>query len=172
MRKNFSQSKATNCHIMPYAIGRKKTITEIYVSEGTPDHKKGLIENWNFGNKSSSLLPPKLVKETHPWLQFDKRQEVQVKTINEVCCEHNFQHIDFIHLDVQGVELDVLFGAQEMLANITLIWLEVENLELYDSQPVKKDIEAFFKKNEFTKIKDTVGPVSGDQLYVNNKSLK
>ena len=71
-------------------------------------------------------------------------------------------------MDVQGAELMVLKGAGELIEHIKLIWLEVESVELYKDQPVRSDVEAFMRDNGFQLLKDTVGRVSGDQLYISN----
>jgi FkbM family methyltransferase len=42
-------------------------------------------------------------------------QDVHVSTIKEYCNEKNIKHIDFIKIDVEGLDLEVLYGAEEML---------------------------------------------------------
>ena len=77
--------------------------------------------------------------------------------------------VDFIHIDVQGAELKVLKGAENNIRKIKAIWLEVEKISLYKNQPLNCDVENFFERNNFLKIKDTVGNISGDQLYINKE---
>ena len=48
-----------------------------------------------------------------------------------------------------------------------MIWLEVEAVPYYKNQPLKQDVEQFMEANGFYKVRDTVGAVDGDQLYVN-----
>jgi hypothetical protein len=42
--------------------------------------------------------------------------------------------IDFIWMDVQGAEIDVFRGAQEVLANARYLYTEYSNRELYAGQ--------------------------------------
>jgi hypothetical protein len=92
---------------------------------------------------------------------------VDISTIESFCNEQNIERVDFLHIDVQGAELDVLKGANNYLSKVRMIWLEVENIPLYQEQPLRNDIEVFLKSTGFFKIKDTAFGDSGDQLYVN-----
>ncbi len=59
------------------------------------------------------------------------------------------QVIDFIKLDVQGGELEVLKGATKTLRNVVGVESEVEFLEMYVEQPLFGDIALFLKQNDF-----------------------
>jgi FkbM family methyltransferase len=146
-----------------------------YVSSGKPPAVE--IENWDFGNKSSSLLAPNQIKATHQWMEFKEVIKVQTTTLDLFCEQHQIRHIDFIHMDVQGAELMVLEGGSKMLPTIQMIWLEVEAIELYKGQPVKTKIEQFMQQQGYVKLIDTVDNVAGDQFWarkayiVQHKSL-
>jgi hypothetical protein len=70
-------------------------------------------------------------------------------------------------MDVQGAELMGLDGASSRISDIKMIWLEVENIELYKNEPLKSDTEFFLIQKGFNKIKDTVYNFSWDQLLGN-----
>jgi hypothetical protein len=59
----------------------------------------------------------------------------------------------------------VLNGAGDSFFQIKNIWLEVEAVPLYQGQPVKKDIEKYFKSRGYIKLIDTVNNVDGDQFW-------
>lgn len=148
------------------AMSDKDGIAEMFISAGNPP---GTTANtFDYGNKSSSLLPPHKHLDIHSWCKFDNKQQVETVRIDTFCNENNISEIDFVHLDVQGAELQVLSGAGEMLKKIKAIFLEVEAIELYKNQPLKKDIERFMLSNGFIKVVDTVDKVSGDQLWIKN----
>ena len=44
-------------------------------------------------------------------------EEISVTTLDQFCKENNTQNIDFLKLDVEGYEIRILHGAQEMLKN-------------------------------------------------------
>lgn len=148
------------------ALSDKNGTAEFFLSEGRPENAKD--EEWDFGNKSSSLLPPsEEIKKHTSWLKFDKRIEVKTERLDHYVSSRSMAQIDFAHIDVQGAELMVLEGAGDFLGKIKLIWMEVEAVELYKNQPLKNDVERFMKSKGFVNILDTVNDVAGDQLYAN-----
>lgn len=166
-KKNIKKYSNKNSVIINnIALSDKNGSFDMYVSEGTPTDIKP-IKEWDYGNKSSSLLKPEKTKDVTPWLKFNKKIKVQTRTLFDYCIENKVDKIDLIHMDVQGAELMVLKGAKNMLKNIRSIWLEVEAVELYKGQPLKSDVENFMKKNGFIKLIDTVNEVAGDQFYIN-----
>lgn len=165
IKANIKKYEANNVSFFLQALSDKQDNSTFYVSSGAPAGYENNQE-WNFGNKSSSLLPPDKVSEEFEWLKFDQQIKVQTNTLFDFCQEQNIEQIDFVHMDVQGAELLVLKGAGSYIKKIKSIWLEVEKISLYKNQPLKKDIEIFMKQSGFTKIIDTVGSISGDQLYV------
>jgi FkbM family methyltransferase len=170
-KKVVSNINKYNCHnVQPtnLALSDKRGTAEFYVSSGHPDHLPRTDE-WNYGNKSSSLLEPDKTKKIYPWISFDKRSQVATDTLYNFCTENNIQGIDFAHIDVQGAELMVLNGASSLINQIKSIWIEVEAISLYRKQPLRKEVESFMKKNGFKKIKDTIEEVYGEQLFVNTR---
>lgn len=163
IQKNLTQYK-TNA-VFPFQLCLSDSVgeTSFHVSSGKPEDITD--EDWDYGNKSSSLLPPAKTKEVHQWLKFEDTISVQTSTLKQFCKEKNISHIDFIHMDVQGAELMVLNGAQDFIQHINMIWLEVEAVELYKGQPLKKDVEDFMQSNGFVKLIDTVYTTAGDQFW-------
>jgi len=162
--RNFS--KASNrIKVFQMALSSSNGSATFYVSSGNPD---GVNQSeWDYGNKSSSLYPPDSSYNKLEWLKFEKEIEVETQTISFFCENQSITQIDFIHMDVQGAEIDVLKGAGNMLTSIKAIWLEVENVSMYKGQPLKRDVELFMKRANFIKVIDTAFGESGDQLYVN-----
>ena len=166
INKKITQYNVTNVLPIKLALSNEKGIATFHVSSGRPEEITDDLD-WDFGNKSSSLLEPNKTKEIHPWLKFQERIHVQTDTLENFLNERNKKIVDFVHLDVQGAELMVLQGAGKFIRNIKMIWLEVENVELYKNQPLATDVEHFLQFNGFSKIKDTVNHIAGDQLWVN-----
>lgn len=62
--------------------------------------------------------------------------------------------IDFMKIDTQGSELDVLMGARKTLCSqVVGVEVEVEFARLYESQPLFRDIDAFLSECGFTLFK-------------------
>lgn len=166
-KKLIQQYNKSNIIFENVALSDKNGVAEFYLSEGHPTHLKN-SEEWNFGNKSSSLLSPSdELKKNFSWLQFNRKTEVTTVRLEDFVSQKKIESIDFAHIDVQGAELMVLAGAGAFLSQIKAIWLEVEAVELYSNQPLKNDVEFFMQKNKFINILDTVNETAGDQLYVN-----
>jgi FkbM family methyltransferase len=166
LQANLDKHSIKNVEILPFALSDEMGISNFYVSSGQVEDKKE-AQDWDYGNKSSSLLQPEKHLEIAPWLKFKDVINVETRTLKDVCIEKNISCIDFVHMDVQGAEIKVLNGAERFIKNIKVIWLEVEAIELYKNQPLKNEVEKFMYEHKFVKIKDTVNDISGDQLYVN-----
>jgi FkbM family methyltransferase len=165
IHSNINAYGVSSIQVVPIALSDKKGKEKFYVSSGNPEELKS--SDWDYGNKSSSLLQPDKTTEVLDWLKFDQVETVDTSTLHSFCKENKIQIIDYIHIDVQGAELMVLDGASEYISRIKMIWMEVENIPLYKDQPLKTEVELYMQRNGFTKIKDTVNHIAGDQLYVN-----
>lgn len=166
-KESISKHQRKNIVLENIALSKENGVAEFYLSEGEPGDLKN-SEAWDFGNKSSSLLPPsEEMKKYTSWLQFNKKIEVVTQRLDDYARQKNIQEIDFAHIDVQGAELMVLEGAGSFLRQIKVIWMEVEAVELYKNQPLKKDVERFMEQHSFVNVLDTVNDVAGDQLYIN-----
>jgi FkbM family methyltransferase len=162
--RNFECTSVTVSHL---ALSNSAGEATFYLSSGKPENAEDATE-WDFGNKSSSLLPPgEKMKEHTSWLQFKEQLVVQTERLDTYCAANEIERIHLIHMDVQGAELMVLQGAGQMLQHIAAIWLEVEAVELYKNQPLRQDIERFMSEHNFICVKSTVNNVAGDQLYLN-----
>ena len=164
IQKNLLQYEITNVLYYNKALSSKEGIAEFHVSEGRPNN--AVDSDWDYGNKSSSLLAPAKHLEIVDFIQFNKKIEVQTTTLNSFCKINNIAIIDFIHMDVQGAELMVLEGASEIMASIKVIWLEVSKVEIYRNQPLEEDVKIFMIKNNFVLLKNSLEGLWGDQLYI------
>lgn len=167
---NFVEYNINNIQLVSKAVSDSDAFADFYVSSGHPENQKKDLD-WNFGNKSNSLLNP--VKINNPsWLNFNDKIKVETISLNTFLNENNISEVDFIHMDVQGAELKVLIGAKKYISSIKAIWLEVSNVELYKNQALRKDIELFMNTNGFYLIKSEFEGNVGDQLYLNKKYFK
>lgn len=167
--KNFSNFRLPLDGVYPIALSNFNGVSSFFVSSGQPNDPAELKDKqWDHGNKSSSLLRPARTRDIHPWLKFNQAVSVTTSKFSDVAKREGISSIDFVYMDVQGAERLVLEGFGSYIYNTKMIWLEVENLELYQGQPLREDIEAYMKNRGFIKIMDTVNDVAGDQLYVNS----
>lgn len=167
--ENIDKYQPNKIELVPMAASDEDGSTQFFVSSGHPDPNAEY--DWDFGNKSSSLLAPQ--ENNNPsWLQFNEKIEVQTISLNTFLSNNKINEVDFVHMDVQGAELKVLSGAKEYIQNIKAIWLEVADVEIYKGQPLRTDVEVFMIKNGFYLVKSEMHGSSGDQFYLNSKYFK
>ncbi len=168
--ENIIKYNAENVELIPMAVSDEEGFSQFHISFGHPENQPKDLD-WDFGNKSSSLLFPE--SNNNPqWLKFNKKINVQTITLDNFFIKNKIVEIDFIHMDVQGAELKVLMGTKEYIKKIKAIWLEVADVELYSGQPLRRDIEIFMKSNGFCLIKSKFEGRVGDQFYLNKKYFK
>jgi len=163
-QNNILDHNAQNVVLYNKALSLSEGKAEFYISDGRPDTAPE--SDWDYGNKSSSLLPPDKHVQMAPFIKFDRKIEVETISLENFCREHGIASIDYIHMDVQGAELMVLQGAGKFISQIKVIWLEVAKIALYKDQPLVNDITRFMADNNFVLAKNCLDDVQGDQLYI------
>lgn len=97
---------------------------------------------------SSSLLPPKEHLKVDSSVSFPNVIEVETISLDEWAREHGIDRVDFLWLDMQGYELNML-KASKLASNATAIYMEVEFIEAYEGQYLYEDIKLWMKENRF-----------------------
>src|SRR6185437_14359165 len=54
--------------------------------------------------------------------------------------------IDYLKLDVQGAELDIINGGSRLMAGVMVVHTEVELIPMYQDQPLFGDIDVALRK--------------------------
>ena len=67
---------------------------------------------------------------------------LEVTSLDWFMEREEISHIDFIKIDVQGAELDILNGASRAMPQLLGVCTEVEFVELYEGQPLFADVDA------------------------------
>jgi FkbM family methyltransferase len=164
LKRNIEKYNVRNIFWYNVALSSTEGKAEFYVSKGRPENVPDT--DWDYGNKSSSLLPPEKHKELAPFIEFDHKIVVETTTLKSFCESKKIDKIDFIHMDVQGAELFVLDGAKDYINSIKSIWLEVSKVALYKNQALAEDINDFMSRNNFVLVKDCLTEIQGDRLYI------
>ena len=96
----------------------------------------GQGENW--GRYSGSIHRPVTHLESPKYGKrwaacvFEETVEAKCSSIDIFCEKNGIDHIDFVWMDTQGAEREVLKGAQRMLPNIDYIYTEYYDEEMYE----------------------------------------
>lgn len=161
LKENISKHKKIK--IFKFALGDKDEIKKINIS------------NTNF-SASSSFLKPSLHLELFPEIEFNNYEEVQIKRFDSI--DSKFV-ANFLILDVQGFELNVVKGFGENIKNIDFIYTEVSIKELYENSVLIKDLDKELNKLGYirTNTKLASNKPQGDAVYkktqfFSNKQIK
>ena len=112
-----------------YAISSKNGEITFYMSSG--QESDIMPEGWDY---SGSIRTPKNHLKVHPWCKFEKNIIVKTKTLDTWYQEKEIDGVDFIWMDVQGAEIDVIRGGRNALRNTRYLYTEYSNKELYEGQ--------------------------------------
>ena len=114
-------------------------------------NSKCFFNNFGLGNKETKL------KYYHECQSFVNRELnlynnknislFNIKTGEYYCNENNIKYIDFLKIDSEGYELNILKGFGEMIKNIKIIQFEYGQI---DKSIKFKDIIEYLKINNFT----------------------
>lgn len=155
LRENFNvlknNIKNTNIIAHNVALGSQEMTTTMILSSNN--------------SQSSSILKPKEHLKQHPDVKFSGKEEVQVKTLDS----YNLKNFNFINMDVQGYELEVLKGACETLKSIDYVYCEVNRAEVYENNAMVNEIDEFLSGYNFNRV-ETFWPTTkhlwGDAFYI------
>ena len=153
---NILKEKAGNLNAniegFQVALGAKKGTATMYVSDNE--------------SQSSSILEPAIHLTHHPHVKFPTTEEVEVDLLDEYDCKD----YNFINMDVQGYELEVLKGATETLKQIKYVYCEVNRAEVYKDNALVEEIDDFLGEYGMVrKQTDWAGDIWGDALYIKEK---
>jgi len=122
-----------------YALDKEKGEKEFYISAylsacGFYMPDKNIVER--FGSEDALSIT-----------QIKKIKTIDLDSFSE---EHGIQKVDFIKLDTEGSELDILKGSEKTLKNSVLgLSIEVEFLKMYIDQPLFSDIDQYLRSLNF-----------------------
>lgn len=119
---------------------------------------------------ASSLLEPTGLKIQKPHLEF-LPIEVHTITLAEWSKKYSVPVIDFMWLDLQGMELPALQAAGQLLASTKVIHTEINLIERYAGATNYDKLRAFLENNGFTMLIEAVGPFQwGNALFIRKNS--
>jgi len=78
-----------------------------------------------------------------------KKESRQLTRLDSVIFGTAFAKPDFIKIDTQGYELEILKGSQKAMTSAEFILLEVSFLDIYKNCPLAADVIRFMQENGF-----------------------
>jgi FkbM family methyltransferase len=113
----------------------------------------------------SSILNPKHVLQQYPDILFNRKEVVDMVTMDSVIDnDHNY---NFLNMDTQGYELEVLKGSKKTLENVDCVYTEVNNTEVYENNALIEEIDEFLEDYNMVRVEtDWMGGTWGDAFYI------
>lgn len=102
-------------------------------------------------NKSAKFYVNETVSSALPETEKDNQEYIDIEmfTLDEVLAEKSMDKIDFIKLDVQGFELEVLKGAANSLSSAEVVLMEVSLIEINKGAPLIHEVMNFMSTRGF-----------------------
>ena len=83
---------------------------------------------------------------------IERTVSLEADSLDNLLQKENINEIDFIKIDTQGSELDILKGATNFYENLIGLEVEVEFIELYYKQPLFSEVNSFIESKGFSLI--------------------
>lgn len=109
----------------------------------------------------------------------EKTEDLKVVTLDDFARAEKIKEIDFLKINVQGGEHEILKGAAKNIGSILGLFLEVSFVESYKNRPLFSDTDVFLREKGFTffdllahhYIGRADSPVEAQHLLTSNPNL-
>jgi len=145
-------------------MGTSETIL-VNACVGRPEEKRTFYLNLDPYTSSLLTLNPKyqdyyLAQGNYDYVlgqtvSTHAEEVVKTESLDDLISSRNLPHCDFLSLDTQGSELEILQFAQNTIDNCVGLKLEVSFVEIYKDQPLFGDINKFLIDRNFRFVKFT-----------------
>jgi len=136
-RRLVNRTKSLGIHCHQLALGSINGKSKFFVSSGYT------------GDASSSLRRPTGHLKIWPKIKFEKEIDVDVRRLEDWLFENSIEKVDFLWMDSQGTELEILKNSGNILQSVKAIHLEVFLMELYENSPLYPEVKQYLEKKGF-----------------------
>ena len=149
--KNFIDVVSFEPDLQEYEeLKKRKTERDIVLPYALLNEEKKLNLNFTKSKGSTSIYEPNSVfLERFPdadRFMVEEKKIVDTTTLDILFEKKVLEEMDFIKLDTQGAELDILIGGEKLLdENILGVQVEVEFKRMYRSQPLFNEVDMFIR---------------------------
>jgi FkbM family methyltransferase len=142
--------------VFPYALGETEDTVTMYRSTNNLE--------------SSSILKPKMHLELYQGIKFNSTSEVKMKKLSSF--KKSINGCNFLNMDVQGYEFQVLLGAEECISQFDYIYAEVNRDETYENNVLVDKIDEYLGARGLIRVEtDWSGVIWGDAFYIKKELL-
>ena len=128
------------------------------------------IDNNEYKNSGISSLKEGLTTDKRNFVNVD----VEVVRMDEFTRENQIENIDFLKLDVEGVNYEVLEGFGDKLSMVKSIQIEGEYHQYWEGQKLFWDIAELLRKNEFDLVHFILSDdgIQSDSFWIQKQYIK
>ncbi len=123
-------------------VEKKNIITKVF------DEKPGLTKNFFLTNKPtcSSFLKPN-IKYLDKFGDANRYHTKEILKFETTTVDKEFENLslDFVKIDTQGSELNILKGSKKSLEEILGLEIECEFFKIYENQPLYEDVKNYLE---------------------------
>jgi len=124
-----------NVILYPYAIGKEKTTATIHVTKD--DDSSSILP---ITQMQSSMFPGTTEKET---------RKVTILPLSQALETICIPPASLLKIDVQGFELEVLKGCDDILGKFSYLYIECSFIELYEGQALAHQVIDWLEQRNF-----------------------
>lgn len=154
----IKQPKYNSISFSPYAVGNVSGCFPFYVTKGPG---------------AAGMLKPNIerLEEIH-WQGFsfkknlaedifaiEKVVDVKIDTLNSFAKEKSLSYVDYLKIDVEGFEYEVLEGAGDLLNNVGVIKVEVCFIPMREKQKLFSDVDILLRRYGFDLLRYEISSV-------------
>lgn len=154
LKFTLEKTKGKDCRIHCFEPSRE---TFRMLTANSPVDPKIILNNVGLGKERTEMVlyynaqgaeGASLTKRDldHYGIRFDQSETVRIETLDNYCQENGIEHIHLLKLDIEGHELDALYGSRNMIAKnaIDIILFEFGGCNV-DTRRFFRDYWHFFK---------------------------
>jgi len=144
----------------------------IYEAIITDKDDEDVSFNISNNGQSSSVLEFGTHSKEHPHVVYVNKVQGKSVTVDTFFQRNGLdaQKYDFWNFDIQGAELMALKGAVASIQHAKVLYLEVNERELYKGCGLVKEIDAFLAQYKFKRVLTSMTEYGwGDALYILEK---
>lgn len=126
--------------------------------------KKATLHIASNDGQSSSLLKFGTHRIHRPDIEFVKDIKIDLVRLDEAI--ENIENFNFLNIDVQGVELNVIRSLGDKIKTLDYVYTEVNEEEVYQKCSLIKDIDNYLSQFGFVRVITKMTPAHwGDAFY-------
>jgi FkbM family methyltransferase len=154
---------------------KSRGVQNIYQAVIDEEDNKEVIFNITNNGQSSSILEFGSHEKNHPQVHVIKQEPMITTRMDTLIEKHNIpmETINFINLDIQGVELRALKSMEKHLNTVDYIYTEVNTEEVYKGCDLMTNIDEYLLKFDFVRVNQNIYKQFGwgDAIYIRKSAM-